>query len=385
LRVSAGTQHTRLLYRMSGGVGLDSSDDGIAEQELGACQDAPLLCAAPADTPTAGPTRSATPSATSTRTSTATPPPGAATPTSTSSPTATPPPANSTATATRTATPTPSPTPGAAELRFCDTLLAPLAIPDASAAGVDNSIIVPAGAATIADLNVELHVSHTWIGDVRATLTHVNSGRSAVLLDQPGLPASATGCGLDNFDATFDDTALRFGEDRCDEGPPFAAIDGSVRPVAPLTTFNGDGLTGTWRLNLSDRATQDTGALVGWCLVANSPAPVVRDFTCENDAGACVIVVESPFSLTFSYSDPNGDAATWHIRARRDDGFEFEGGAGSLANGVSGSLTLDFSAFTCPTADCPDTDFDYFVTVTDQQGHESVAQRLRLIVTLFGA
>ncbi|MEO8606109.1 MAG: proprotein convertase P-domain-containing protein, partial [bacterium] len=386
LRISAGSQHTRVLYRAGGGVGLDSNDDGAAEQELGTCQEAPLLCAAPADTPTVAPTRTATAPASATRTSTASPSPiASATRTATGAASSTASPTAATATPTRSRTPTPSATSAVAALRICDTLPAPAAIPDSNATGIDNLIVVPPGAPLIADLNVELRVSHTWIGDLRATLTHVSSGRAVTLLDQPGQPATTNGCGLDNVDATFDDAPLRAAEDRCADGPPFAAIDGSVRPAAPLATFNGDSLAGTWRLNVSDRATQDTGALLGWCLVANSPAPVVTDFTCDNDDGACVVVVDSPFSLAFRYSDADGDAATWHMRARRDDGFEFEAGSGSLANGAGGSISLDFDPFTCPTADCPDTAFDYLVTVTDQQGHESPPQRLRLLVTLFGA
>lgn len=46
------------------------------------------------------------------------------------------------------------------------------------------------------------------------------------------------------------------------------------------------------------------------------------------------------------------------------------------------SVTLA-AADTCPSGDCPDTAFDYFVTVTDQAGRESPPQRVHLIVTLF--
>ena len=193
------------------------------------------------------------------------------------------------------------------------------------------------------------------------------------------------GCELDNVDAVFDDASLRPVEVRCAAGPPLAAaIDGSVAPNQALSTFNGDSLNGTWRLNVVDLASQDVGSLLGWCLKPNSPNPVVRDFTCGDGKTECVVVIDTPFQLTFSYADPNGDAATWHITARRGDGFEFEAGNGSLQSGSGGTVTLDFDEFTCPTQDCPDTNVDYFITVTDSAGHESPPQRLRLVVTLIG-
>ncbi|MDX2168302.1 MAG: proprotein convertase P-domain-containing protein [Deltaproteobacteria bacterium] len=398
LRITSGGQQTRLTYRAGGGVGLDADGDGTVDEELASCQDAPLLCAAPsAATPTATVTRTATPVLPSTATVTASPTPtpiasptrtatGQATATITTTPTVSPTPSLShTPTGSPTPSPTPSPSPTVAEVpRFCDTLSGPALIPDNNVMGVNDTIVVAAGAGAVGDLNVALNIAHTYVGDLRVVLTHLESGKSAVLLDRPGAPAVVNGCHLDDVAATFDDGALRIAENRCAAGPPFAAIDGSVQPITPLSTFNGDSLAGTWRLNLSDRVADDTGALLGWCLEPNSPAPVVRDFQCDEGSSACVLVIDTPFALAFSYSDADGDATSWHIRARRDDGFEFEGGAGSLANGSGGSLSLDFGAFTCPTEDCPDTDFDYFVSVRDAQGHDSPEQRLRITVTLFG-
>jgi subtilisin-like proprotein convertase family protein len=409
LKITTGAQQTRLTYRAGGGVGLDENGDGTVDDELDSCQDAPLLCvAASGATPTATITRTATvpasPSATFSASPTATPPAsptrtatGQATATITATPTISPTP-SVTPTPSLTRTPTPSATPSASQTpsrtsspsptvaeapRFCDTLSGPAVIPDNTTDGNNNFIVVPPGSGSIADLNVALNIAHTYVGDLRVVLTHLDSGRSAVLLDRPGDPAVSNGCSLNDVDATFDDTSLRVGEDRCAAGPPLAAIDGSVRSITALTTFNGDTLAGTWRLNLSDRVAQDTGSLLGWCLEPNSPVPVVRNFTCDTNATECVQVVDEPFSLSFSYADPDGDAVSWHMRARRDDGFEFEAGSGSLNAGSGGSLSLDFNAFTCPTLDCPDTDFDYFVTVRDAQGHEGPEQRLRLIVTLF--
>lgn len=393
LRVMAGAATTQLFYLAGGQVGLDADADGVAESQLDSCQDAPPLCGgAPTATATATGTRSTTPTASRTPTLTATPTP---TPTHTIGPSPTASPtgvATPTASVTRTAsatvpftpsaTRTPSPSPTGAPAEFCDSLPGPAFIPDADVDGIDNDIVV-AAAQTIADLNVSLALSHTYLGDLRVTLTHLDSGSTVVLLEHPGHPALTNGCPLDDIEAVFDDAALRPAEDRCAAGPPFAAIDGSVAPLAALSAFNGQGLAGTWRLNVSDRAFQDSGALLGWCLRANSTTPVVRAFACDGDRSECVQVVEEAFTLDFAYADPDGNAVSWHLTGRRGDGVEFDAGSGPVVSGSGGQMTLTFNPFTCPTLDCPDATFDYLLTVRDAAGQDSPVQRLRLIVTLF--
>lgn len=388
LRITAGGAITNLIYHPAGQVGIDSDDDGFADSDLDSCQEAPPLCGG-APTATATRTRTATPAATASVTATRTASgaatatasaTGAATPTASTTP---PLPLSATATGTPTATPPPTATAtGSVAQELCDTLPGPALIPDANVAGIDNDIVVGA-AQTIADLNVFLSLAHTWVGDLRVVLTHLDTGSSVVLLEHPGHPATMNGCGLDDLEAVFDDAALRPAEDRCAEGPPFAAIDGSVAALGALSIFNGQNLAGTWRLNVSDRATQDAGALLGWCLRPNSQAPVVTAFTCAGDQTECVQVIDEPFTLDFRYADPDGDAATWHLTGRRGDGVEFDAGSGTVDAGSGGLMTLDFTPFVCPTLDCPDTTFDYLLTVRDAAGRQSPAQRLRLIVTLF--
>ena len=395
LRITAGQAVTNVIYQPTFAVGIDVDDDGFTDTQLDSCQEAPPLCgAAPAPTGTATRTRTATatvstPTVSATPTVTRTPtlgpsPTASATAPSTSTASATPTRTPTvTVSSTRTATPTPSATPtNAAPQEYCDSLPGPALIPDANIPGIDNDIVIGT-AETIADLNVALSVAHTWVGDLRVVLTHVNSGSSVVLLDLPGRVDTGSGCGRDDVGAVFDDSAQRPAEERCAEGPPFAAIDGSVAPLGPLSAFNGQSLAGTWRLNVSDRATQDTGALLAWCLQPNSLSPVVRAFTCDDTETECVQVVDEPFSLAFRYADPDGDAATWHLTGRFEDGSEFNAGSGPVNAGSGGLMTLNFDPFTCPTLDCPDTTVDYLLTVRDAAGRESPVQRLRLTVTLF--
>jgi len=394
LSISAGAAVTSLIYLPTGQVGLDADNDGFAEGTLDSCQDAPPLCGGGAPTPTLTATRTrtatptftatatVTPSPTTTRTNTAGPSPtasatGAATPTAAATATRTP---TATPSFTATAAPTPSASPtNPAPQEVCASLPGPALIPDDTVAGITSDIVVGA-VQSIADLNVSLAIAHTWVGDLRVILTHVDSGSSVVLLEHPGRIDMGNGCGLDDLDAVFDDAARRPAEDRCAEGPPFAAIDGSVAPLGSLSVFNGQNLSGTWRLNVSDRATQDTGALLGWCLRPNALSPVVTDFTCDSGATECVQLIDEPFTLDFRYADPDGDAATWHLTGRRADGVEFDAGSGPVDGGSGGLMTLNFNPFTCPMLDCPDSIFDYLLTVRDAAGRESPVQRLRLIV-----
>ncbi len=392
LKISAGMTQSQVFYLPGGKVGIDANADDVSEKELMSCHDPSLLCSVPGpSTPTPSATRTSTPGVTPTNSSTAT-----VTATRTATGTATridtpgTPNPTPTASATRSATPSPTPTitstPIPTDQLFCDSLSGPALIPDNNPTGINNTIVVSATQA-IADLNVRLNIAHTWVGDLRVALTHVESGRTVLLLDRPGVPAIPNGgCGRDDVAATFDDASTRAAEDRCAiaDVAPLATIDGSVKPSQPLSAFAGESIAGTWRLNVSDRAQDDTGALLGWCLAPNSLGPVVTAFTCLG-AEECVVVIDEPFTLPFSFVDANGDATAWHMRAvRRSDGFEFAAGDGPIETPSGGTIFVNFNPFACPSGDCPDTDFDYFVTVTDQSGRESPPQRLRIIVTLFG-
>jgi subtilisin-like proprotein convertase family protein len=119
----------------------------------------------------------------------------------------------------------------------------------------------------LSDLDVYLDVTHTWVGDLKITLTHLDSGTVLTLVDRPGYPASDFGCDRNNIDATLDDNAGLPIEDECDVGDP--TIAGRFRPQQPLSAFDGEIYGGQWRLNISDNAGGDVGTLDEWCLEPN--------------------------------------------------------------------------------------------------------------------
>jgi subtilisin-like proprotein convertase family protein len=134
------------------------------------------------------------------------------------------------------------------------------AIPDSNATGVNDDLVIAAGG-TITDLNLYIKATHTWVGDLRFTLTKV-SGPSVIAFDRPGVPASTFGCNSDNLDNILDDEGAGGAvETAC---PVAAGV--TYTPNNPLSAVDGQTLAGTWRLNSADLAASDTGTLLQWCI-----------------------------------------------------------------------------------------------------------------------
>ncbi|MCB9214175.1 MAG: proprotein convertase P-domain-containing protein [Alteromonas sp.] len=152
------------------------------------------------------------------------------------------------------------------------------AIPDNTIPGVSVTIDVTDDV-TITDLDVNLNVSHTWVGDLDMVLTSP-AGTSVVIFDRPGVPATTFGCSGDNIDATLDDEAATPVEDECGAGTP--TISGSFIPNNPLSAFDGESTLGTWTLTVTDNAAGDTGTINSWGLsysydVSSAPYVVALD------------------------------------------------------------------------------------------------------------
>lgn len=105
-------------------------------------------------------------------------------------------------------------------------------IPDNDPAGITRTIQVP-DAFSIADLKLKLDVRHTYIGDLKISLSH--AGTQVVIHDNAG-------GGADDIQTTV-------------------AVQG----------FSGQGASGDWQLEISDSANYDTGKLVKWELIITEP------------------------------------------------------------------------------------------------------------------
>jgi len=154
-------------------------------------------------------------------------------------------------------------------------------IPDNDASGVSDVINVTTSN-TLQDLDITLDISHAWVGNLGITLEHLTTGTAVTLMDQPGAPASTNGCGGDDINATIDD----YGPDgdaeaMCDNAP---AIHGRIRGGDPangalLAAFNGENISGDWRLTVSDHADGNIGQVTKWCLTSNRCMGATSDVT----------------------------------------------------------------------------------------------------------
>jgi subtilisin-like proprotein convertase family protein len=146
-----------------------------------------------------------------------------------------------------------------------------LTIPDNAAAGA-SSVIAVAGDTDFPITSVVVSLqgfTHTWIGDVSATLTSPN-GTVHTLFARPNRVGN-TGFGSSsdmNGIYTFADTGADF----------WAAA--AINPVAPGTyhtssegssaftsldaAFAGQNGNGNWTLTMNDQAAGDTGSITGW-------------------------------------------------------------------------------------------------------------------------
>jgi hypothetical protein len=149
---------------------------------------------------------------------------------------------------------------------FCST--PNLAIPDRNGAGVTDVITVPTPG-TLVDLDISIRIEHTFVGDLRAVLRHVDTDTTVRLFHRPGRPPGA-GCSGDDIEATLDDEAASPVDDECVRPGPIA-IEGSFVPDNALSGFDGEDLSGDWELRVSDRARGDLGTFVEWCLIPSTP------------------------------------------------------------------------------------------------------------------
>ncbi len=132
-----------------------------------------------------------------------------------------------------------------------------VAIPDNDPLGV-STILNIAADETITDLDLDLDITHTWVGDIAVTLESP-MGTVVTVYDRPGVPASTFGCSGNDVLATLDDEAATPVEDECGGGVP--AIAGSFIPNEALSAFDGQSTMGDWILTVSDNAGGDTGTL----------------------------------------------------------------------------------------------------------------------------
>jgi subtilisin-like proprotein convertase family protein len=170
-------------------------------------------------------------------------------------------------TPTPTLSPSPAPSPTATPLilSFCDQSPAAKPIPDYETITDTLDINFPGN---ILDINVSLDIEHTFVGDLKISLKHPESGE-VILLDRSGNVQNR--CSGQNIQAVFDDEAPVSVNTICNPAPP--AISGLIQPNQTLLMFDQLAASATWTLSVSDFSTPDTGVLNQWCLIITLTTP----------------------------------------------------------------------------------------------------------------
>ena len=203
----------------------------------------------------------------------------------------------------------------------------PVTISTSGTPTVTSTVTIPAGA-TIADVNVILNLSHTYISDLRITITSPQ-GTAVTLFD--GL------CGANNDAvATFDDAGVAI---VCGNNP---AVSGTVRPASPLSVFNNQNSAGTWTLTISDAFNQDGGTLNSWGLNICTVQPGVKwTGTTSNDWSTASnwtnnLVPNGTYNIEIPLGNP---ILATNYTVQSDKNVKISG-TGSLTIAPAGSLTI---------------------------------------------
>ena len=139
--------------------------------------------------------------------------------------------------------------------RFPSYPATPITIPNPGQISTTLTIGAPANGivGSITDVEVELTIAHTYVGDLSAWLT-APDGTTVNLFAASGNPgANISGLILDDQATTL----------ISDGGDPFS---GRFRPSGSLATLNGKNPLGTWTLNVADQDASNAGTITSWAL-----------------------------------------------------------------------------------------------------------------------
>jgi subtilisin-like proprotein convertase family protein len=199
----------------------------------------------------------------------------------------------------------------------------PTTITDANATGVTSTITIMENE-LIEDVSFCIEgLNHTWMGDLVATITHVDTGTSATLFSRPGKGASAGNGDSSNFifaDATNNDLWDEMARGSTDydirntagsttdpQATPFGTYFASAANGARLSLdsiFAGESTQGTWEFNISDRNATQVGTYDNVSIKFGSSVVVPEPGT----VGFCVIACSMLGFSTYRRRKKKADA-----------------------------------------------------------------------------
>ena len=119
---------------------------------------------------------------------------------------------------------------------------------------------------SISDTNINVAITHTYLGDLQIALTSPN-GTTVDLFDK-------SCSGNDNMNITFDDS----GTTLVCATPSTITTTGTFTPTSFLSVLNGEASIGNWTIGVKDNGAVDTGTLDSWsveiCSTVETPLAV---------------------------------------------------------------------------------------------------------------
>ncbi len=183
-----------------------------------------------------------------------------------------------------------------------------LVIPDSTTV-FDDMVVGNTG--SLSDMNVSINATHTYVGDLSFTLTHQETGTSVTMVDRPGYTGTGFGCSGNNVNATLDDEGGDGPvENQCGTDP---ALFGSPTPNNPLSAFDGEDLSGTWIMSVSDGAGGDTGVLNEWCLEPTTEAPSAPSIVVDPTSLSNTQPTDTVVTETLTISNVGDADLNWSI------------------------------------------------------------------------
>ncbi|HMO41411.1 MAG TPA: T9SS type A sorting domain-containing protein [Saprospiraceae bacterium] len=140
-----------------------------------------------------------------------------------------------------------------------------------------------------------LDITHSWVGDLAASLRPPSGQRLLRLFDRPGVPEDIFGCDGANLQLSFRDdapnTAIQL-ENTCGNNP---AIEGAYQPLDPFASLAGESAEGLWTLFVEDFEEGDGGRLNAWTLEVCAVLP--RDVFIRTAADSLAICANEELSF----------------------------------------------------------------------------------------
>ena len=180
--------------------------------------------------------------------------------------------------------------------------------------------------AQITDVNIGVQFSHSYRGDIRATLVSPTGAVVDLITN--------VGTGADNLNVLFDDSAAtnistHNTNDNTAAAPPYQR---TFVPEAALASFNGQGSAGTWQLTICDSLNGDAGNFTRADLTLTTvPMAPSADLSLTKSVSNAAPAAGASINYVLSVTNASGSALTATgvtVQDTLPTGFAFTGASG---------------------------------------------------------